>query len=141
MVRPLIIFFLLVLSSAAAQAQAPAQGQWSLSDGSIRLMDCPLSFEEGGRVRLPKGCMSFDAGVLLSRAAFVKGEGDIAVLLKKEDKAAQREKMLIDRIAQLESRVQELLIKEVLVEDDYSWALLPGGMILGALLVLVMEDL
>lgn len=139
MVRPLILLFIL-LFSCTAQAQ-PAQGQWNLADGSIRMMDCPQQFEEAGRVRMPKGCLSFDAGVLLSRSAFVKVEGDIAVLLKKEETATRKEKMWSDRVAQLESRVQELLIKEAIEKDDHSWVLLPVGMVLGVLLVLLVEDL
>lgn len=141
MVRPLILTLIFLALLTGVALAEPPQGQWNLADGSIRMMDCPLSFEDGGRVRMPKGCLSFDAGVLLSRSAFVKVEGDVAVLLKKEAAAAQKEKMWADRVAQLESRVQELLIKEAVEKEDYTWVLLPVGMVLGVLLVLAVEDL
>lgn len=121
MVRSLIVLFPL----AAASAIPSETGFWTRSTGQIVEMPCPTAFEEGGRVRLPRTCESFEAGVLLTSDAYREQRVLIAELEAKIMELQTENALLSDRINTLSAQ------DPVACPTDLWWVYVPIGVLAG----------
>ena len=88
---------------------APSTGLWTTGDGEEIEAPCPGTL--GERARLPRGCGAPEAGVLISRAAYINQEGEFASL--RAEVQALESQIEAEREAR---RVAEGELKEALSE-------------------------
>jgi len=92
---------------------APTTGLWINAAGEEVTKPCPSALQMSDRARLPQGCVAHVPGVWLSRDTFKEGELERVKLRAELDKAAAREKVLSQRIADLELQVTLVAVEQV----------------------------
>ena len=92
---------------------APTTGLWLNAAGEEVTKPCPSALQMSDRARLPQGCVAHVPGVWLSRDTFKEGELERVKLRAELDKAAAREKVLNQRIADLELQVTLVAVEQV----------------------------
>jgi len=92
---------------------APTTGLWINAAGEEVTKPCPSALQMSDRARLPQGCVAHVPGVWLSRDTFKEGELERVKIRAELDKAAAREKVLNQRIADLELQVTLVAVEQV----------------------------
>ena len=92
---------------------APTTGLWINAAGEEVTKPCPSALQMSDRARLPQGCVAHVPGVWLSRDTFKEGELERVKLRAELDKAEAREKVLNQRIADLELQVTLVAVEQV----------------------------
>ncbi len=122
MARPIILLFSLLVAGALPPGST---GFWTRSTGQVVEMPCPTAFEEGGRVRLPRTCESFEAGVLLTPDAYRAQRVLIAELEAKIMELQTENTLLSTRVSTLDAQ------DPVTCPADLWWVYVPIGVLAG----------